>query len=68
MMRGYARLKAKAEGIELYPDHPLMPKQSNTLAHYVTRERLGALRWTQFRVEGSQRLDCASDRLWGLHF
>ena len=43
MMRGYARLKAESEGIELYPDHPLMPKQSNTLAHYMTRERLGTL-------------------------
>ena len=43
MMRGYARLRAEAENIELYPDHPLMPKQSNTLSQYIERERLGAL-------------------------
>jgi len=43
MMRGYARLRAETENIELYPDHPLMPKQSNTLSHYIERERLGAL-------------------------
>ncbi|MGL3210939.1 hypothetical protein [Bradyrhizobium sp. BR 1433] len=39
MMRGYARLKAEAEGIELYPDHPLMPKRVNALVEYMQRER-----------------------------
>lgn len=42
MMRGYARLKAESEGIELYPDHPLVPKRTNTLAEYMSRERFGA--------------------------
>ena len=28
MMRGYARLKAEAKGVELFPDHPLIPKGS----------------------------------------
>ncbi|MDA9431448.1 ATP-binding protein [Bradyrhizobium sp. CCBAU 51627] len=39
MMRGYARLKAEAEGIELYPDHPLIPKRVNALVEYMERER-----------------------------
>jgi hypothetical protein len=43
MMRGYARLKAEANEIELYPDHPLLPKTKNTLADYLERERLGNL-------------------------
>jgi len=43
MMRGYARLKAEAEGIELYPDHPLIPKRVNALAEYMTSERFAGL-------------------------
>jgi uncharacterized protein len=43
MMRGYARLKAEANGIELWPDHPLMPKQSNALAQYLDRVSAGGL-------------------------
>jgi len=35
MMRGYARLKAEAGGVELYPDHPLAPKARNTLAEHL---------------------------------
>lgn len=41
MMRGYARLKAEANSIELYPDHALTPKKTNALAQYLHRERLG---------------------------
>jgi hypothetical protein len=40
MMRGYARLKAEANELELYPDHPLMPKRTNELARYLEREKL----------------------------
>ena len=43
MMRGYARLKAEANNVELYPDHPLSPKRTNALVQYLDRERLGAL-------------------------
>jgi hypothetical protein len=31
MMRGYARLKAEARGVELYPDHPLEKKNMPAL-------------------------------------
>lgn len=43
MMRGYARLKAEANGIELWPDHPLMPKRKNALAQYLDRDAAGSL-------------------------
>lgn len=43
MMRAYARLKAEANGVELWPDHPLMPKKTNALVKYLDRDAVGSL-------------------------